>query len=59
MSVNLPYGHAWNTVVMSGLVLLVTTWNRWISYKNRYAGLFVFHLLSLMNLWQIIQLQLV
>ena len=21
------YGHAWNIVVMSGLVLLVTTWN--------------------------------
>ena len=24
---NLPYGHVWNTVVMSGLVLLVATWN--------------------------------
>ena len=31
---NPPYGHAWNTVVMSGLVLLVATWNCWISYKN-------------------------
>ena len=27
ISVNLPYGHAWNTVVLSGLVLLDTTWN--------------------------------
>ena len=26
-SVNLPYSHAWNTVVMSGLVPLVATWN--------------------------------
>ena len=25
ISINLPYGHAFNTVVMSGLVLLVTT----------------------------------
>ena len=25
--VNLPYGHAWNTVVLSGLVLLNITWN--------------------------------
>ena len=33
-SVNLPYGHAWNTVVLSGLVLLVATWNCWIIYKN-------------------------
>ena len=31
--------NAWNTVVMSGLVLLVATWNCWISYKNGYAGL--------------------
>ena len=27
ISINLPYNHAWNTVVMSGLVLLVATWN--------------------------------
>ena len=26
ISINLPYNHAWNTVVMSGLVLLVGTW---------------------------------
>ena len=36
-----------NTVVVSWLVLLVATWNSWISYKNRYAGLLVFHLLPL------------
>ena len=27
ISINLPYAHAWNTVVTSGLVLLVATWN--------------------------------
>ena len=27
VSKNLPYCHAWNIVVMSGLVLLATTWN--------------------------------
>ena len=28
-----------DTIVMPGLVLLVATWNCWISYKNGYAGL--------------------
>ena len=27
ISINPPCGHAWNTVVVSGLVLLVATWN--------------------------------
>ena len=36
---------------MSGLVLLVATWNCWISYRNRYAGLLVLHLLPLLNPW--------
>ena len=31
-----------NTVVITGLVLLVATWNCWISFKNGYAGLLVF-----------------
>ena len=48
-SINLPYDHAWNTVVMSGLVLLVATWNCWISCKNGHAGLLVLHLLPLFN----------
>ena len=38
---SLPGDHAWNTVVMSGLVLLVATWNCWIRYKNGYARLLV------------------
>ena len=47
--INLPYGHLWNTFVMFGLVLLLATWNCWISYKNGYAGLLVLHLLPLLN----------
>ena len=27
ISINLPYAHVWNPVVMFGLVPLVTTWN--------------------------------
>ena len=51
LSINLPQVHAWNTVVMSGLVPLVATWNCPISYKNGYAGLLVLHLLPLLNPW--------
>ena len=47
------YDYVWNTVVISGLVLLVATWNCWISYKSRYAGLLVLHLLPLLNPWLI------
>ena len=55
ISINLPYSHAWNTVVMSGLVLLVATWNCWINYKNGYAGLLVLHL-PLLNPWLIVEM---
>ena len=55
ISINLSYGYVWNTAVMSGLVLLVATWNCWISYRNGYVGLLVLHLLSLLNLWLIIE----
>ena len=41
ISTNLPYGYVWNNVIMSRLVLLVATWNCWISRKNGYAGLLV------------------
>ena len=27
ISINLPYAHVWNTVVTTGLVLLVATWH--------------------------------
>ena len=54
--INLPYAHAWNTVVMFGLVLFVATWNCWISYKIGYAGLLVLHLLSLLNPWLIVDM---
>ena len=35
ISINVPYGHAWNTVVMSGVVLVAVTSNCFISYKKR------------------------
>ena len=44
ISINLPYGHAWNTVVISGQVLLVATWTE------------VLHLLPLLNHWLIVQM---
>ena len=34
ISINLPYAYAWNIAVMSGLVLLVATWNCWISKQK-------------------------
>ena len=37
ISINLPYGHIWNTFVMSGLVLLVATRNCSISYEKGHA----------------------
>ena len=41
---------------LSGLVLLVASWNCWIGYKNGYAGLFVLHLLLLLNPWPITEM---
>ena len=51
-----PYCHVWNTVVMSGLVLLMATWNCWISYRNEYTGLLVLQLLPLLNHWLIVKM---
>ena len=56
ISINLPYSHIWNNVVMSELVFVVATWNCWISYRNRYAGQLVLWLLPLMNLWVIVEM---
>ena len=39
--------HVWSGV-------LVATWNRWIGYISRYAGLWVLHLLLLLNPWIIV-----
>ena len=41
---------------VSGLVLLVATWNCWISYSNGYVGLLVLYLLPLLNLWLIVEM---
>ena len=49
ISINLPYPHACNTVVSSGLVPLVATWNCLISYKNWYAELSALYMLLLLN----------
>ena len=54
--INLRYVQVWNTVVMSGLVVLAATWDCWISYKNGYAGLLVLHLMPLLNLWLIVEI---
>ena len=56
ISINLPYTQVWNSVVMSGLVSLVATWNCQTSYKNEYAGLLVLHLLLLLNPQLIIEM---
>ena len=42
ISRNLTYNHVWNIVLMSRLVLLITTWNCWISYKNGYIDCWSF-----------------
>ena len=41
--------HVWS-------VLLVTTCNCWISYKNKYAQLLFLRLLPLLNPWLIVQM---
>ena len=43
-------------ILLSGLVLLVTTWNCWISYKNGYVGLFVIDCLLYLNSWLIVEM---
>ena len=41
---------------MSELVLLVATWDCWISSRNEVAGLLVLHLLPLLNPWLIVEI---
>ena len=56
ISINLPYGHVWNAVIMSGLVLIVAIRNCWISYRDRYIELLVLHLLPHLNPWLIVEM---
>ena len=51
VSINLPWGLAWNTSVKSAVVLLATTWIWRISNRNGCAGLLVQYLLLLLNTW--------
>ena len=39
------------------LVLLVATWNCWISYRSKYTGLLVLHLLPFLNPWLVVEMQ--
>ena len=50
------HSFAWNTVVMSGQVLLAATWISWINCKSRYVGLLVLNLLLFVNLLLAIQM---
>ena len=56
ISVNLPYSPEWNTVFMSGCMLLAPAWICYINYRNRYVGLLVLHLLPLLNPWFIVKM---
>ena len=56
ISMNLQYGYTWNTVLMTRLLHLAATWNCWISYKNRYAGLLAILGLPFLNPWLIIKM---
>ena len=56
ISINVPYAHVQSTVVTSGLIPLVATWNCQTSYKNEYAELLVLHLLLLLNPWLIVEM---
>ena len=53
VSINLLYGHAWNTVVVSGLVLLVATWD----YRAAGSSLAT-SLELLVNRWNVASLSL-
>ena len=46
ISINLPCGYVWNTVVMFGLEVLVATSKCWKNYKNGYARLLLLPLLN-------------
>ena len=56
ISINQPYGPPWNTVVISGQVVVVAIWKCYISYQNWYVGRLVLHLLPLLNPWLIVRM---
>lgn len=54
ISITVPSAHAWNTIVMSGLMLLLATWICWVSHKNILVGLLVLYLFLILNTWLIV-----
>ena len=56
MSIHLPSDLVWNASVMSGLVLLITSWKccRW--YGNEYVRLLLQQLPLLLNPWLIVEI---
>ena len=57
VSINVPYGLAWNTIAIFGLVLLTAAWNCQKSYKNVFVGLQFLHLLPFLNPLLIVKMQ--
>ena len=56
VTINLPFSIAWNTIVMSRLVLFLAAWICWILYINKlYRIPVALHLLLLLNPWLIKQ----
>ena len=49
-------GFAWNTIVMSGLLLLAATLKWYISSESGYVGLLVLDMLHLLNTWFIVKM---
>ena len=56
ISINLQHGLAWDTVDISGLLLLDVSWNYQINYKNGYVGLLFLYLLPLWSPWLIVKM---
>ena len=56
ISISLPYGLAWNSVVMFGLEILAATWICQMSNRNGYVRLLVQLLLPLLNTWLIVEI---
>lgn len=54
ISINPPFSLVWDTVVMSVLMEVIAAWMCWISYRGRYVGMLVLHLLLHLDPWLIV-----